>query len=152
MTPAERGDLAERLIPVAALVACVVHGDGDRDDVARIIVQLDEIERDALIVVLASLVDPDRRFDEALGYVTWDEFGQRAEPTGVPLTIRQAAELLAAPCPRPAKRSVAIVENTAELAAQGLSREVIAGRLGVSWNYVQIAHSREGVQIPAVAA
>lgn len=49
-------------------------------------------------------------------------------------------------------RPVAIVENTAELVRQGLSREAIAARLGVTWNYVQIAHVRLGVPMPELAA
>ena len=47
-------------------------------------------------------------------------------------------------------RSAAIVEDVAELVTQGHSRDAIAERLGVTWNYVQIAHSRENVPMPEV--
>jgi DNA-binding CsgD family transcriptional regulator len=47
-------------------------------------------------------------------------------------------------------RSAAIVEDVAELVTQGHSRDAIAERLGVTWNYVQIAHSREGIPMPEV--
>jgi hypothetical protein len=49
-------------------------------------------------------------------------------------------------------RREAIVEDTAELAAQGLPREAIAARIGVAWNTVQQAHIRCGVPVPAVAS
>lgn len=43
---------------------------------------------------------------------------------------------------------LAIIENTAELVAQGLPRDVIADRLGVTWDNVRAAHSRAGVPLP----
>ncbi|MDH6141116.1 transcriptional regulator with XRE-family HTH domain [Kitasatospora sp. GP30] len=49
-------------------------------------------------------------------------------------------------------RRQALVEDTAELARQGLPREVIAARLGVTWDAVQHAHSRCGVPMPELAA
>ncbi|MFE2911294.1 hypothetical protein [Kitasatospora indigofera] len=79
MTPAERGDLAERLLPYAARLACLVRGDGNERDIAQHIARLDRGERDALLVVLAALVDPDMPLAEALGHVTWDEHGRPAE-------------------------------------------------------------------------
>lgn len=49
-------------------------------------------------------------------------------------------------------RPVAIVEDTAELVAQGLSRDAIADRLGITWDAVQKAHSRLGTPLPELAA
>lgn len=49
-------------------------------------------------------------------------------------------------------RSAAIVEDVAELVAQGFSRDAIAERLDITWNYVQIAHSREGIPMPEVTS
>jgi hypothetical protein len=49
-------------------------------------------------------------------------------------------------------RRRALVEDTAELARQGLPRDVIAARLGVTWDAVQHAHSRCGVPMPELAA
>lgn len=77
-TPAERGDLAERLLPIAAGLACITHGDGNHRDITYTLRQLDQQERDALIVVLAGLLDPDTRLVAALGYITWDETGRPA--------------------------------------------------------------------------
>ncbi|PBC71549.1 hypothetical protein BX265_6159 [Streptomyces sp. TLI_235] len=46
-------------------------------------------------------------------------------------------------------RLVAIVEDTAELARQGYSREGIAGRLGgIGWDAVRQAHRRAGAKLP----
>jgi len=81
MTPTERGDLAERLLPIAAGLACITHGDGDQRDIAHTLQKLDQAERDALIVVLAGLINPDTRLVEALGYITWDETGRPATKT-----------------------------------------------------------------------
>jgi hypothetical protein len=78
LTPEERGALAERLLPVAARLACVVHGDGDHHDITHHTQRLDRAELVALIVVLAGLVDPEQRVSDALGYVTWDEHGRPA--------------------------------------------------------------------------
>jgi transcriptional regulator with XRE-family HTH domain len=49
-------------------------------------------------------------------------------------------------------RRQALVEDTAELVRQGLPRDVIADRLGVTWNAVQQAHVRSGVPMPELAA
>jgi ActR/RegA family two-component response regulator len=93
----ERGDLAERLLPIAAGLACVVHGDGDHRDVAHILAELDQAERDALIVVLAGLVDPNTTVVAALGYLTWDEHGRAAKPADRQETLRDVAVHRAAP-------------------------------------------------------
>lgn len=44
----------------------------------------------------------------------------------------------------------AVVEDTAELAAEGYSREGIAARLGIQWEAVRQAHRRAGVDVPAI--
>jgi uncharacterized protein (DUF433 family) len=49
-------------------------------------------------------------------------------------------------------RPVAIVEDTAELVALGLSRDAIAERLGITWDAVQKAHSRMSTPLPELAA
>ena len=78
MTPNERGDLAERLLPKALDLAGLVHGDGDTEDIARFLRDLPQDERDWLPVILAALVDVDRTEAEMLRWVTWDEYGQAA--------------------------------------------------------------------------
>lgn len=48
-------------------------------------------------------------------------------------------------------RSEAVIEQTAELAAQGEIRERIAERIGISWAAISAAHRRAGVEIPNLA-
>lgn len=71
-TAEARGDLAERMLPVAAHMAMLVHGDGGPQDIADVLAGLDATERTALIVVLAGLVDPDRPIGTALGGFDFD--------------------------------------------------------------------------------
>lgn len=89
----ERGDLAEEMLPVAAGLVAVVHGDGGREDVGNILRRLDDTQKNALLVVLAGLVDPDRPVGEALGWMTFDEYGRRAlPPRAVKDRIRDLAQ------------------------------------------------------------
>ena len=98
MTPAERGDLAERLLPTAARLACVVHGDGDQHDVDHYTRRLDRAELLALVVLLAAMADPEQRIDDALGFVTWDEDGRPAPALAYGRrTIRGLARALEGP-------------------------------------------------------
>jgi hypothetical protein len=75
-----RGDLAERLIPKAVELACLVHGDGDVRAVERFLSRLYPWERDGLLVILAGLMSMDRSLEEMLAYVTWDEHGRPLKP------------------------------------------------------------------------
>lgn len=134
LTPAERGDLVERMLPVAAGLVCIVHGDGDHRDVAAQLDPLDRAEFVGLIVALASLADPDRPLAEALAYVTWDEHGQPIEapaPTAEP--IKEVAEQQLVP----AGIDQALTEERRRTArvlhqSRAMSHEVIAERLGVN--------------------
>lgn len=47
-------------------------------------------------------------------------------------------------------RQQAVVEDTAELAAEGLSREGISHRLGIQWDAVRQAHRRAGLDAPVI--
>lgn len=47
-------------------------------------------------------------------------------------------------------RVQAVVEDTAELVLEGLSREGIAVRLGIQWDAVRQAHRRAGVPLPVM--
>lgn len=91
MTPTERGDLAERLLPIAATLACITHGDGDQRDITHTLRRVAPDERDALIVVLAGLVDPDALLVDAIGYINWDENGRAAEQPDLSGTLRDLA-------------------------------------------------------------
>ncbi|MCX4885934.1 hypothetical protein [Streptomyces sp. NBC_00847] len=75
MTVEQRGDLAETMLPVAANLAVLVHGDGGPEDVAQVLAGLDETQKNALIVVLAGLVDPEQPVGKALGWLDFNEHG-----------------------------------------------------------------------------
>ena len=76
----ERGDLAEAMLPVAANLAVLVHGDGGPEEVRDVLDGLDDAQRNALIVVLAGLVDPDRPMGTVLGWLDFNEHGQQIVP------------------------------------------------------------------------
>jgi hypothetical protein len=145
MTPEERGNLAERLLPHAAHLICLVHGDGGPRDIQQALARLTAEEAAALPVILAALADPDRQLAEALAWVTWDE------PARVTGSVRDLASVTEA-MPSAQLRRAAIVEDTAELARQQLTRDEISERLGIRWKTVQQAHIRCGVRVPAVAS
>ena len=68
MTVEQRGSLVERMLPQAANLALLVHGDGGPEDIAEVLAGLDETEKNALIVVLASMVDPDRPVGKGMSW------------------------------------------------------------------------------------
>jgi hypothetical protein len=136
VTPAERGDLAERLLPKAVHLACVVRGDGDVHDVDFHTRSLDRTELLALVVLLAAMVDPDQRIDDALGYVTWDETGRSApaEVHGL-RTLRGLASKVDGPKGLGAKR--VLDSERMQLArelhlGQGYTVTEVAARIGAS--------------------
>jgi hypothetical protein len=79
------------MLPVAAHLSCLVHGDGDRRDIGQVIARLAEGEKDALLVVLAGLVPPDVPLGWLLAYLTWDEHGKAASPPSTTETLRDIA-------------------------------------------------------------
>lgn len=89
----QRGDLAEAMLPVAAHLAVLVHGEGGPEDVRDVIAGLTDTEKNALIVVLAGLVDPDQPMGKALGWLGFDEHGEMVVPASwsVPSSVRDLA-------------------------------------------------------------
>ncbi|MFE6412611.1 hypothetical protein ACFVOR_37390 [Streptomyces sp. NPDC057837] len=81
LSPEQRGDLAEQMLPVAAHLAVLVHGDGGPQDVAEVLEGLDDTQRNALIVVLAGLVDPEQPVGKALGWLDFNEHGSLTVPS-----------------------------------------------------------------------
>lgn len=157
LTAEQRGDLAEQLLPVAARLSCIVHGDGGDRDAHQAIARLTPEQRDALLIVLAGLVDPDAKLSDALSYLAWDEHGRPQRPARVGGTVRDLADdwweqhWTARRHQGMTDRDAAIIEDTALLAANGCTREDIAQRVGVgSWNSVTKVHSRHKVSVPAV--
>lgn len=147
MTAAQRGDMAEDMLPVAAYLATVVHGDGGPRDVQQAIARLDGAQRDALIVVLASLADPDRPLGALLGWLDFDEYEQpAAADVSARTTLRDIAEEYPVRTAPPEVDEVAVrmalegedvaltpqerVVAVAEGRRRGLSMEAIAAALG----------------------
>jgi hypothetical protein len=81
MSPEQRGDLAEQMLPTAAHLAVLVHGDGGPEDVREVLEGLDEAQKNALIVVLAGLVDPEQPVGKALGWLDFNEHGALTVPS-----------------------------------------------------------------------
>lgn len=81
LTAQQRGDLAEQMLPVAAHLAVLVHGDGGPEDVAGVLAGLDPKQKDALLVVLAGLVDPEQPVGKALGWLDFNEHGSLTVPS-----------------------------------------------------------------------
>jgi hypothetical protein len=76
----QRGDLAEEMLPKAALLSVLVHGDGGPEDVAEVLAGLDDRQKNALIVVLAGMVDPEQPVGKALGWLDFNEHGALTVP------------------------------------------------------------------------
>jgi hypothetical protein len=97
MTDDERAELAEATVPTAAHMVCLVHGDGGPEDIQAVLDGLSEVQRTALIVMLAGMVDPDRPLRVALGWAGSSPGGS-GEPAGEGEgpSIRQAGEMTAA--------------------------------------------------------
>lgn len=81
LSPEQRGDLAEQMLPTAAHLAVLVHGDGGPEDVRDVLDGLDETQKNALIVVLAGLVDPETPVGKALGWLDFNEHGSLTVPS-----------------------------------------------------------------------
>lgn len=80
LTAEQRGDLAEEMLPVAAHLAVLVHGEGGPEDIQDVLAGLGDAQRNALIVVLAGLVDPEQPMGKALGWLEGDEHGALMVP------------------------------------------------------------------------
>lgn len=81
LTAEERGDLVESLLPEAAGLVVAVREEA-QEQIADRLQGLGRHELEALAVVLAALVDPDRTVKDALGWVDFDEHGQPLAPLG----------------------------------------------------------------------
>lgn len=174
LTAQQRGDLAEGMLPVAARMAMLVHGDGGPEDVQEVLAGLDDTQRTALIVVLAGLVDPEQTIAKALGWVEFDETGALAVPRwDDPRTIRELAEDAEEPVDEDYVDAVAVrlylngtrvpLTDTEFLsvlehaAAQGVNLNELDRRLGVARNTngdrvnrMRKAYQRAGREFPAV--
>jgi hypothetical protein len=90
VTPTERADLAESLVPVAAELAFLIRDEG-REAIGEWLdchgvipgARITEATR-AFLVVLAAMVRADVTQEELLEWITWDEHGRPLEPPAPP--------------------------------------------------------------------
>jgi hypothetical protein len=73
MSTESRGQLVERMLPVAANLAVLVHGEGGPEDIAQALAGLDDTEKNALLVVLAGMVDLERPVGKGLSWMAVTE-------------------------------------------------------------------------------
>ncbi|NEC17913.1 hypothetical protein [Streptomyces parvus] len=169
----QRGDMVEALLPEAAGLVVDVH-EGSADDIKTRLHGLTRHELEAVTVLLAAMVDPDRGLKDALSWVTFDEHGQPATPPlAVVRTVRDAAPVvkpkgygidtsavLRALGPGPAidlnrdERRLAIETGI----RRGMTYDDVAERLGMdresvkrAWDRVKNRARAEGRWLPPVA-
>lgn len=172
LTAQQRGDLAESMLPVAANLAGLVHGDGGPEDVQGVLVGLDEEQRTALIVVLAGLVDPGQSLSSLLGWLEFDETGSLMVPrwdddrtlrdladSEEPAETGEVVDLIAVRLYLQGRRVqlsdaefLVVLEHAA---AQGLSMSELDRRQGVTRNVngdrvnrMRKAYQRAGREVP----
>lgn len=172
MSAEQRGDLAEAMIPVAANLVTLVHGDGGPEDVQEVLAGLDAQGKDALLIVLAGLVDPDQPISKALGWLEFTEDRDLAVP---PWSEKQRVrDLVPEPVlPEASVDPVAVrrfvegfgvetteaewLEGVRQCAAQGMSngdidvlRDVPAGTTEKVINRIRKAYMRSGRVFPLI--
>ncbi|MEZ7005609.1 hypothetical protein [Streptomyces sp. AD55] len=118
----ERGDLAEALLPEAAGLVVDVH-EGAPEEVEARLSRLGRHELEALAVVLAGIVDPDRSLKAALGWVTFDEYGERLFPSQTTRSVKAVRDLVREPRCR---SRVDLVAVHRALTADGAGRPLTA--------------------------
>jgi hypothetical protein len=73
MTLSSVGTSRARCCPKAANLAVLVHGDGGPEDIAEVLERLDDTQKNALIVVLAGMVDPEQPVGKGLSWTDCHE-------------------------------------------------------------------------------
>ena len=144
LTAAQRGDMAEALLPEAAGLVVDVH-EGSTDDIAERLAGLSRHELEGLAVVLAALADPDRGLREALSWVTFNEHGDRLYRSELSQTQKAVRDL--APTTRRELAGVDLVAVHRALAAGGQGVPLTQGerRLAIEVGY------RRGMLKPVIA-
>lgn len=153
MTVEQRGDLAEALVPEAAGLVVDVH-EGSAADIAARLRGLSRHELEAVAVVLAAMADPEQTLRQALGWIDFDESGERLEGGPAPVAggLRDVARVDVKAGPivdevavrRALEPGRPVVLNQRERrmaicagVRRGLTHEEIAKRLSMSKDAVQ---------------
>jgi len=120
------------MLPIAAALSEITHGDGGAQDVEWILGKLNPGEWPALVTVLASMVDPDSQLVDVLGYVTWDANGSPLrERPNLSGTVRDLAPRWHTPSGvAEALEAAQIHAARAEHAAHGTTGNEIARKIG----------------------
>jgi DNA-binding NarL/FixJ family response regulator len=121
--PQEPAQLADELVPIATQLVATVRDYGP-DDVAAVLAQVPHGRYDALAVVLAGMVDPDRSAAELLAWSLAGPVPSR-EQTPLHLLVKNAPPVSLG---RRAQRRA----DVARLTAAGLSAAEVATRLGIT--------------------
>lgn len=147
----QRGDMAEKMLPEAAGLVVDVH-ESTPDLIAARLHGLDRHQLEGLAVVLAAMVDPDRGLSEALGWVTFDEYGQPLEKPS--RSLRSVRDMV----PKQTLRSAGVDEVAVERALRG-DRDVVLSQserrhavdvgLRRGMGYENVAHAL-GMEVPTV--
>lgn len=169
----QRGDMAEALLPEAAGLVVDVH-EGSADDIQVRLSRLTRHELEAVAVILGALADPERGLRDALGWVDFDENGNRLYPsdrTRSEKTVRDLAPAmrrqLAGVDVVAVHRALAVGGQSVALSAaerrmavemgyrRGMEKKVIAGRLGMSeeavdrsWDRIKQRARQAGERVP----
>lgn len=97
MTPEQRGDMVDALLPEAAGLIVDVH-EGSADDIKTRLAGLSRHELEVIAVLVAALADPDRGLKDALGWVNFDEHGEPIQYIGRSVrTVRDTAPVMRRP-------------------------------------------------------
>lgn len=112
---AAKGKLAERMVPVAAALACAVREEC-ADSIGEVLEPFSRQELYGLLVVLAGMVPVDQPVGDLLSWVTW----------------RDAPSLAGQPLPRSPVSAAERRQEYARLRSEGVSLEDAAERLSVS--------------------
>lgn len=123
VTVEQRGDLAEALLPEAAGLVVAVREE-TAEEIAGRLAGLSRHELEALAVVLAAMVDPERRLRDVLAWVDFDEYGAPLPwPNKSIRTVRSAGA-----DPVDTDRTRGVDMAAVDAAVAGASRITLTGR------------------------
>lgn len=169
----QRGDMVEALLPEAAGLVVDVH-EGSADDIRTRLHGLTRHELEGLAVVLAALANPDHGLKDALGWIDFDENGDRLRHKPrcmysvrdvVPVVRQKRQDVDMAAVERALSPGARVPLNMAErrLAVEvgirrGLSYDDLSERLGMgreavkrAWERAKCRARAEGRRLPPVA-
>ncbi|MER6249434.1 hypothetical protein [Streptomyces griseorubiginosus] len=134
LTAEQRGDMAEALLPEAAGLVVDVH-EGSAEDIQTRLAGLSRHELEAMAVLLAALVDPERGIRDALAWVDFDENGNRLYPSDLTRSTKAVRDLAPALRRQTAGVDVVAVHRALAVTGQGVALTAAERRLAVEVGY-----------------